>query len=146
MRGLKSEFWLLVRWEYDQTIENFQSNTQAIKKNLQNASDRSSKLSTHEDEKRREIVNLQKSTVNIDVAIANINNRLVNLRITEFSIQKYSDVLYRIVRQEGQGTEFLSLSEGEKMIASILYFVELSNIGDEFRGQFIMALIYHPSD
>lgn len=75
---------------------------------------------------RFEISEQQKKTVNIDEAILNINNGLIELGIEEFKIDKHSDVLYKIVRTEQCDNTFQTLSEGEKMIISFLYFRELS--------------------
>ncbi|WP_421197076.1 AAA family ATPase, partial [Aeromonas jandaei] len=71
----------------------------------------------------------QKSTINIDDAITNINQGLIDIGITDFSIEKYEQDLYRIVRTDSNHKIFSSLSEGEKMIISFLYFREL------FRGK-----------
>jgi wobble nucleotide-excising tRNase len=68
---------------------------------------------------------LQKSTVNIEEAIVNINIGLVQIGISDFSIAKHNDTLYKIVRLGNSAADFSSLSEGEKMIISFLYFCEL---------------------
>jgi len=47
------------------------------------------------------------------------------LGITNFSIQKCEDKFYRIVRENENENNFESLSEGEKMIISFFYFVQL---------------------
>ncbi|MCA6085420.1 AAA family ATPase [Candidatus Endomicrobiellum agilis] len=66
-----------------------------------------------------------------DEPIRNINKGLVDLAIKSFSIEKDknsgSAILYRIVRSEKGEEEntFHTLSEGEKMIISFLYFIEL---------------------
>lgn len=79
--------------------------------------------------KDAERIEYQKSTVNIDEAIFLINQGLSDIGITDFYIEKYEDTLYRIVRNESDSKIFPSLSEGEKMIISLLYFREL------FRGK-----------
>jgi wobble nucleotide-excising tRNase len=55
----------------------------------------------------------------------NINKGLIDLGITDFKIKNHSDKLYKIVRDENEDYIFRSLSEGEKMIISFLYFIEL---------------------
>lgn len=44
--------------------------------------------------------------------------------IADFKIEKYSDSLYKLSREGQTGDVFRSLSEGEKMIISLLYFIE----------------------
>ena len=125
MAKLKSEFWSLMRWEYDQTIEAY-LNDKIFSENLINNANK--KLSnSHKDAtlKEKEIAELQKKTVNIEEAIENINSELISLGITDFSIKKHCDELYRIVRTGNSEAIFSSLSEGKKMIISFLYFCEV---------------------
>ncbi|MBQ0796448.1 AAA family ATPase [Zhongshania sp.] len=122
---LKSEFWDVMRWDYDQTISPWLCEKEKSDKALLEAKVRKDKIEEDVKAKRDKISALQKSTVNIDAAIVSINNGLVNLGITDFSIKKHHDPLYKIVRTETESAEFLSLSEGEKMIISFLYFCEL---------------------
>ncbi|MFW5394032.1 AAA family ATPase [Yersinia sp. 2544 StPb PI] len=88
-------------------------------------------IETIESEKtiNSERVECQKSTVNIDEAIVNINQGLTDIGITDFYIEKHEGELYRLVRTDSHIKIFSSLSEGEKMIISLLYFREL------FRGK-----------
>lgn len=50
---------------------------------------------------------------------------MIDLGITDFKIKYHSANLYKIVRGENEEKIFRSLSEGEKMIISFLYFIEL---------------------
>ena len=72
------------------------------------------------------ITSEQKNVINIDEAIENINALLLDLGITDFKIIKHEEEgLYRITRGDQTEEEiFKSLSEGEKMIISFLYFTE----------------------
>lgn len=129
LEKLKASFWQIVRHEYDQTILNFND----IKNNAENiiiqkTAEKNEKEKTI-NVKDAERIKYQKSTVNIDEAIFNINQGLIDIGITDFYIEKYEDTLYRIVRNESDSKIFSSLSEGEKMIISLLYFREL------FRGK-----------
>jgi wobble nucleotide-excising tRNase len=69
----------------------------------------------------------RKETVNIDEAVDNIKNGLIGIGITDFTIEKYSeeDALYRLKREDSSENVFKTLSEGEKMVISFLYFIEL---------------------
>ncbi|MGU5680161.1 AAA family ATPase [Aeromonas allosaccharophila] len=126
---IKTEFWNILRYEYDQTISNFNN----IKKNANKAiTDKVREETTIielEEAKDAERAEHQKSTVNIDDAILNINQGLIDIGITDFFIEKYENELYKIVRTGSNSKIFSSLSEGEKMIISFLYFREL------FRGK-----------
>lgn len=123
--NIKKTFWEIMRWEYDQTISSIKadkttskSKTDALEVILK---DNSTKITAQ----NAIIAEQQKLTVNIEEAITNINNGLIDLGITDFKIQKYSENFYKIVRGENQEKIFRSLSEGEKMIISFLYFIEL---------------------
>lgn len=123
--NIKKTFWEIMRWDYDQTISSInadkttsKSKTDALEVTLK---DNSTKITAQ----NAIIAEQQKQTVNIEEAITNINNGLIDLGITDFKIQKYSDNFYKIVRGEKQEKVFRSLSEGEKMIISFLYFIEL---------------------
>ena len=61
----------------------------------------------------------------MDTAVDAINADLLDLGIDGFSVKKHSENLYRIVRAGESMDAFHSLSEGEKMIISFLYFCEL---------------------
>lgn len=122
---IKKEFWSILRYEYDQTISNFNSLKSDIDKII---SDKSNILVANkvlEESKNTERIRHQKSTVNIEDAILSINRGLIDIGITDFYIEKYEDDLYKLVRNSSESGVFSSLSEGEKMIISFLYFREL---------------------
>ncbi|CNI66567.1 Uncharacterized protein conserved in bacteria [Yersinia frederiksenii] len=122
---IKNEFWSILRYEYDQTISAF--DTTSSKCNLiiiKNKTSLDEKV-LEQNNKEAELIKLQKSTLNIKEAIDNINLGLTDLGITDFYIENYEDELYRIVRAGISMDVFSSLSEGEKMIISFLYFREL---------------------
>jgi len=123
--NIKKTFWEIMRWDYDQTISsiNADKTTSKIKTDALEITlkDNSTKIIAQ----NAIIAEQQKQTVNIEEAITNINNGLIDLGITDFKIQQYSENCYKIVRGENQEKVFRSLSEGEKMIISFLYFIEL---------------------
>lgn len=122
---LKDEFWSLMRWDYDQTISNWNAIENGCNKVIKTEESKILSCVTEIKEKRSDITMLQKSTVNIEAAIESINDGLIHLGITDFFVAKHSDKLYRIQRQGDIEAEFTSLSEGEKMIISFLYFCEI---------------------
>lgn len=77
-----------------------------------------------------ELKEVRKLVSNVDYAIKNINKRLADVGLDSFSIvrcrdKNESESLYKIVRNGLADAEFDSLSEGEKMMISFLYFVEM---------------------
>lgn len=123
--NIKKTFWEIMRWDYDQTISSFNADKTTSKKKTDALEVLLKDYSTKITAQNAIIAEQQKQTVNIEEAITNINNGLIELGITDFKIQKYSDNFYKIVRSENQEKVFRSLSEGEKMIISFLYFIEL---------------------
>jgi wobble nucleotide-excising tRNase len=125
LEEIKTSFWEIMRWDYDQTISSYisdkaqsQKNISVINKAVQTFNDEIGKQKTI-------IIEQQKQTVNIEDAITNINNGLIDLGIEDFKIKNYSENLYKIIREQNDNRIFHSLSEGEKMIISFLYFLEL---------------------
>lgn len=123
--NIKKTFWELMRWEYDQTISSIETDKLTSKSKIilletalkKNSEDTAAQYAIISEE--------QKQTINVDKAITNIKNALVDLGITDFEIKKHSENFYKIIRGENEDKIFRSLSEGEKMIISFLYFLEL---------------------
>lgn len=122
---LKGEFWQLMRWHYDQTISRFELDRQAANQKLKGFDMEVSKINSDLAKIREQIAEAQKQTVNVDAAVDAINAGLLDLGIDDFSVKKHSESLYRVVRADGDKDAFHSLSEGEKMMISFLYFCEL---------------------
>ncbi|MDX1302901.1 AAA family ATPase [Photobacterium sp.] len=122
---IKKEFWDILRYEYDQTISNYNK----IDKDAQTVINAAKIVKDQKTKdiitKKAEIVEQQKNTVNIDEAVENISKGLEDIGITDFSIKKHESNLYRVVRSGADEDVFTSLSEGEKMMISFLYFREL---------------------
>ncbi|MCL1052238.1 AAA family ATPase, partial [Shewanella abyssi] len=122
---IKKAFWEILRYEYDQTI----SNHKKIGKAAQTIIDSARLIITQKAKdiaaKEQEIIEQQKNTVNIDEAVQNISKGLEDIGITDFTIMKHENNLYRVVRSGADADVFTSLSEGEKMMISFLYFREL---------------------
>lgn len=125
MAKIKTSFWLIMRWNYDQTIYSLNTDLEASKIITDQIEVSLKNYATEILEFNAIISEQQKQTVNIEAAIRNINNGLIDLAITDFSIKQHSENLYKIVRGENTDKVFRSLSEGERMIISFLYFLEL---------------------
>ena len=123
--NIKKDFWSVMRWNYDQTISAHNIEKTNSAKKIHAISNSTKALET-DIRVQQDIIRVQQAqTVNIDEAIENINNGLTDLSITDFKIKKYSENRYKIIRDEADNGVFHSLSEGEKMIISFIYFIEL---------------------
>jgi len=121
----KKMFWDINRYEYDSVISAYEKENSTLKEKVEKITLELNKLNDSILAQERIVSEQQRNTVNIDDAIANINNNLVDLGISEFKIQKHAKNLYKISRDGAADRVFRSLSEGEKMIISFLYFIEL---------------------
>lgn len=124
LEGIKKQFWDVMRWEYDQTISAFENESKDIEGKIKAIQYQITNIDRNISSQNKVIAEQQRNTVNIDEAIKNINNGLLELGIESFRIGKHSDFLYRIVRGQEDVNVFKSLSEGEKMVISFLYFRE----------------------
>lgn len=125
IKQIKIIFWNIMRWDYDQTLATYLKEKNDSEKRIADTSQKistiESQIKTHNETIREQ----QKNTVNIEKAITSINNGLADLGLDDFRIEKYSENLYKIVRGSQDSDTFQTLSEGEKMIISFLYFIEL---------------------
>ena len=125
LKKLKDEFWNFQRWAYDQTMSRFESDRLKTNQKLVAIDDEIEKLHASIKITKDQIVEAQKQTVNVDAAVDAINAGLLDLGIEDFCVRKHSEYLYRVVRADEKTDAFHSLSEGEKMMISFLYFCEL---------------------
>jgi wobble nucleotide-excising tRNase len=122
---LKGEFWLLMRWQFDQTVSRFEQDRQVANQKLKDLDAEIEDMILNIAKVKEQITEAQKQTVNVDAAVDAINAGLLDLGIDDFSVNKHTDSRYRVVRAAGDKDAFHSLSEGEKMMISFLYFCEL---------------------
>lgn len=124
-RTIKKSFWEIMRWDYDHKISTVVSEKLTSKHKTDTLVTSLKEISTKIIAQNEIIAEQQKQTINIEEAVANIKSGLIDLGITDFEIKKHSENHYKIVRGENEDKIFRSLSEGEKMIISFLYFIEL---------------------
>ena len=88
---IKDRFWRLMRKEYNSVIELYVANEKAYEQSVINAQrdlqTKTSEISTN----TALIEENRKKTVNIDEAVENIKNGLIDIGITDFTIEKYSE-------------------------------------------------------
>jgi wobble nucleotide-excising tRNase len=114
-----------MRWQYDQTMTRYEADLQGKNMKLKDLEEEISIAELNLADASRQIALAQKETVNTDEAVDAINAGLVDLGIDGFKIAKHSESLYRVVRASDSADVFHTLSEGEKMMISFLYFCEL---------------------
>lgn len=143
---IKTKFWQLMRWQYDQTLSRYVTDGNELDSKITFLIKEKEQIETEAEKQDSIITEAQRETINIDEAVDNINARLIDLGIDDFSIRKYSDSLYRIVRQGQVNDVFHTLSEGERMIISFLYFCELAlgKLSAEDTGSHRIAVIDDP--
>lgn len=127
LAAIKGKFWTLMRSKYASVIALYMKAEKTHKEELDEYQKALEKNQKDENEQRNIIIDNQKKTVNIDEAVINIKKELIDIGITDFTIEKYSDdeALYHLKREGVGGNVFKTLSEGEKMVISFLYFIEL---------------------
>jgi wobble nucleotide-excising tRNase len=125
LTSLRNEFWAHMRWQYDQTISRFELDRLTANHKLKDLNDEIIRINSDLVEAKEQIASAQKETVNVDAAVDAINGGLLDLGIDDFRISKHSNSLYRVVRSGEYEDAFHTLSEGEKMMISFLYFCEL---------------------
>ncbi|MBN2895327.1 MAG: AAA family ATPase [Campylobacterales bacterium] len=122
---IKKEFWEIMRWEYDVHISSYEKDLKDLEKEEAKVNLALQKIKDDIKAQRDVIKENQDKTINIEKVIELINYQLALLGLHGFEIKPFEDKFYRIVRENESKPEFKSLSEGEKMIISFLYFVEL---------------------
>lgn len=124
LKSLRDDFWSIVRWQYDQTIGRFEKDRNMANQQMKSLGEETSKIDADIISARSQIAAAQKETVNVDEAVDAINAGLLDLGIDDFKVTKHSESLYRVVRAAESEDAFHTLSEGEKMMISFLYFCE----------------------
>jgi hypothetical protein len=124
---IKNRFWRLMREKYNDIIVQYKDGEKFYSQKTKPIVNILSKLDADEQHLNEQALRAQKKTRNIDAAIVNINRGLAEIGITDFSIEKCPEEqgLYQLKRENSDKDVFTTLSEGEKMIISFLYFVEL---------------------
>lgn len=125
--SIKCKFWKLMRETYNPVIELYLANEKKSEQTIRQVQKDLRTVESSINSNRVLIEENRKRTVNIDEAVDNIKNGLIDIGITDFTIEKYSEeeALYKLKRGDSEDDVFKTLSEGEKMIISFLYFIEL---------------------
>jgi len=119
------DFWEIMRWDYDQTIENYNTQKVKVEKEKSDIETKISELNKNIEERGTIIKDAQKEMVNIQDAIEAINSELIFFGLDGFSIVPAGEKSYKLQRPNEDIAKFETLSEGEKTVISFLYFLEL---------------------
>lgn len=127
LKIIKSKFWKVMKKQYFSVFTLYETVKNTYMKDKEEYKKKFEQIVKDVNLQQAIIAEKQKETVNIDEAVENIKQGLVDIGITDFTIEKYSEenALYRLKREDGRGNVFKTLSEGEKMVISFLYFMEL---------------------
>ena len=127
LKIIKDKFWRLMRMQYSSVIALYETAKKTYSQADAQYAMQMKKVDESIAEQQNIIAKNQKQTVNINEAVENIKQGLIDIGITDFTIEKYSDeeALYRLKRGDSNRSVFRTLSEGEKMVISFLYFLEL---------------------
>lgn len=125
LNEIKNRFWNLMRWDYDQTLSSYETESAELQKEENSILAEQSAKVKEITATNISISTLRKQTVNIEEAIENINNALIEIGVVGFSVVKHGENLYKVARTDADSDAFHSLSEGEKTVISFLYFIEL---------------------
>lgn len=122
---IKSKFWNRQRYNYVQSVKNYLSQKIEREKKMSNSEAAIKSIQESIVVQKGIIEKEQQNIVNIEESIEHINTMLTDMGITDFKITKsLEEGLYRIARGTDDGPIFKTLSEGERTIISVLYFVE----------------------
>ncbi len=122
--AIKELFWSRMRWDYEHLISSFSTERRDLESKIVASNHAIKGIDQKIDQNQKQMREYQHGTVNIEEAIDAINGGLQDLGIDDFRIEKHTGNLYKVTREDDQPDAFQTLSEGEKMIISFLYFVE----------------------
>ena len=154
-KELVKQFWSIKKLELNDEILNKKAEINAINDKINKINDEVFKNQEYILELDK-IISTNKPKLNdIGKAVNNINQQLTNMGITDFTIKPIKNdnnlITNNSLLEEYQYTldrnntnaEFQSFSEGEKMIISFLYFIEVCKSNTE-KGKKIIAVIDDP--
>ena len=125
LKQLKKEFWLLIKKNNETSFTQYLEQKAFYQSELKSNDEARAEIINQININENLIVDERKNTINIEDAIDNINNMLIEIGVTDFRVTKASNEMYKIVRNDNDPNIFNTLSEGEKMIISFLYFIEM---------------------
>lgn len=126
-QSIKTEFWKILRRDKTATFSTYYNMTTPLQAQQITYITEDDELSTKLRTLNMTLTEIRSKQTGVDAAMFAINERLLNMGIDSFSIERKSahESLYRLQRQGQNNGELKSLSEGEKTLISFLYYMEL---------------------
>ncbi len=121
---IKNKFFNICRNQYDTEITIYISEKEKIKNELDIIKNNQINNEKAIEEYEEQLKEYRASTKNPFKSLNNINNLLQEMGILNFKLKEVEKNFYKIIRHNEDTEIFISLSEGEKMIISFLYFIE----------------------
>lgn len=149
-RRIKAEFWKVLRRDRAAAFSTYDTMTAPLFEQQAGYEKEDSELEATLEALNATLTELRQKQTGVDAAMIAINQRLSDMGISAFEIDKKSEQesLYCLKRQEPNSGELKSLSEGEKTLISFLYYVELlkgsMNKGETFQLDKTIVVIDDP--
>lgn len=124
---IKDKFFNICRKQYDMEIRKFYSEQRTIEKKIEITKQNENNNEEAIKECFEKLKEYHTQTQNAFTSLENINNLLQEMGILNFKLEKVDNNFYKIIRDNEEADIFRTLSEGEKMIISFLYFIEKCN-------------------
>jgi len=124
--NIKKIFWHIMRWDYNQTIDSYNTDRDVFEKNKKTLEENIKNCEKEIIKQNGIIKENQENTINVEKSVSNINKNLQDIGIVDFKIEKTPNKnSYFLKRESSNHSSFKTLSEGEKTVISFLYFLEL---------------------
>lgn len=129
LNEIKDKFWSAMRANYDGVILDLDDQIKSIDIKIKGLDDELADIANNLTRLEKIVEENQAKITNIDLSIAAINRSLKSIGISDFSLIKASmkPGNYELKRSDGKASPYKSLSEGEKTLIALLYFLELCN-------------------
>ena len=124
--GIDRRFWRKMKHEHSPSLLTYEQEIDRIKKGRAELEVNLESLKLESQQKNTTLRQLRASSTNIHASVDAINQRIRNIGIQGFSIEKDAKLegYYHIARGTQGKVSYKSLSEGEKTLVTFLYFIE----------------------
>lgn len=129
LNQIKEQFWSTMRANYDSVITDYDAKTKVSDGKIGELDKELSDIAKAVADLEKSIEENQGKITNIDLSIAAINRSLKSIGVNDFKLMKSTEKtgFYELKRGDGKASPYKSLSEGEKTLIALLYFLELCN-------------------
>lgn len=125
-KSIDKRFWQRMRHDHAASLSLYKTQTTSITSQKSTLTESAKSLNADLATKNKSLRELRASATNIDASIDAINQRIQNIGIQGFKIERdaKNDGYYHIARGAKGKIDYKSLSEGEKNLVTFLYFIE----------------------